>query len=85
MVYKLYVLCNSYRHKPTEILTYCGLVMPYKIWVNNGSGDDLLPDGTKQLPAPILTCHKRGFLVFTCEKQLDKLCFSVFHPKISFE
>ena len=28
------------------------------IWVNIGSGNDLLPDGTKPLPAPILTNHQ---------------------------
>ena len=42
------------------ILTPCGLVTP--IWhqsslVNIGSGNGLLPDGTKSLPEPILTDH----------------------------
>ena len=26
-----------------------------EIWVNNGSGNGLLPDGTKPLPEPMLT------------------------------
>ena len=28
-----------------------------EIWVNIGSGSDLLPDGTKSLPEPMLTYH----------------------------
>ena len=68
MIHELYVLCHSYRHKPTEILTNCGLVMPYEIWVNNGSGNDLLPDGTKPLPVSILTYHQSSSVIFTCEK-----------------
>ena len=32
------------------------LVTPYtEIWVNTGSGNGLLPDGTKPLPGPMLT------------------------------
>ena len=34
--------------------------MVAKIWVNIGSGNDLLPEGTKPLPEPILTYHKYG-------------------------
>ena len=29
--------------------------MATKIWVNIGSGNDLLPDSTKPLPEPMLT------------------------------
>ena len=32
--------------------------MPTLIWVNIGSGNGLLPDGTKPLPEPILTDHQ---------------------------
>ena len=39
------------------ILTHWGLVMP-QIWVNIGSGNGLLPDGTKPLPEPMLTYHQ---------------------------
>ena len=41
-------------------LTHCGLLTPYvdKIWVNIGSGNGLLPDGTKPLPEPMLTYHQ---------------------------
>ena len=31
--------------------------MATKIWVNIGSGNGLLPDGTKPLPGPMLTDH----------------------------
>ena len=40
------------------LVTHCGLVMPYgEIWVDMGLGNGLLPDGTKSLPAPMLTHH----------------------------
>ena len=32
---------------------------PYdEIWVNIGSGNGLVPDGTKPLPEPMLTYHQ---------------------------
>ena len=34
--------------------------MVTEIWVNIGSGNGLLPDGTKPLPEPMLTYHKDG-------------------------
>ena len=33
-----------------------GLVATW-IWVNIGSDNGLVPDGTKPLPEPMLTCH----------------------------
>ena len=30
------------------------------IWVNIGTGNAFLPDGTKPLPAPVLTYHRLG-------------------------
>ena len=42
------------------VLTHWGLVMPYgdrDPWVNIGSGNGLLPGGTKPLPEPMLTNH----------------------------
>ena len=36
-------------------------------WVNIGSGNDLLPDGTKPLPEPMLT-HQRCTVAFTWEQ-----------------
>ena len=32
--------------------------MATQIWVNDGSGNGLLPDGTKPLPEPMLTYHQ---------------------------
>ena len=36
--------------------------------VNTGSGNGLLPDGTKPLPEPMLTNHQWGLVVFTWEQ-----------------
>ena len=40
-------------------LTHCGLGTPYRDieMVNIGSGNGLLPDGTKPLPEPVSTSH----------------------------
>ena len=38
--------------------------MATEIWVNIGSGNGLLPDGTKPLPEPMFTYHKYGPLTF---------------------
>ena len=48
-------------------LTHCVLVMPYGQikWVNIGSGNGLVPDGTKPLPEPMLTYHQWGPVTFT--------------------
>ena len=45
---------------------HCGLVTPYGdiILVNNGSGNGLLPDGTKPLPEPMFTYHEYGPVAF---------------------
>ena len=34
--------------------------MATEIWVSIGSGNGLLPDGTKPLPEPMLTYYKYG-------------------------
>ena len=34
------------------------IYMVTKIWVNIGSGNGLVPDGTKPLPEPMLTYHQ---------------------------
>ena len=41
-------------------VTHCGLVMQMVsgIWVTIGSGNGLLPDGTKPSPEPMLTYHQ---------------------------
>ena len=50
--------CVNFLDMPSiQILTHWGLVMPY-IWVNIGSGNGLLPGGTKPLPEPMLTNHQ---------------------------
>ena len=38
------------------------------IWVNIGSSNGLLPDGTKPLPEPMLTYHQWSFVVFTLQQ-----------------
>ena len=44
------------------------------IWVNIGSGNGLLPNGTKPLPEPSLTCHQYGSVAcFTAIDQVDIL------------
>ena len=46
--------------------------MPYcdidQDWLNFGSSNDLLPDGTKPLPKPIMTSHRRCSVAFTREQ-----------------
>ena len=39
--------------------------MATSVWVNIGSGNGLLPDGTKPLPEPMLTYHQLGRVAFT--------------------
>ena len=43
-----------HRHTEENELTHWPLVTPW-IWVNIGSGNGLLPDGTKPSPEPVLT------------------------------
>ena len=50
------------------LFIHCGLViymyMVIEIWNNNDSDNGLLPDGTKQLPEPMLTWCERGLVAF---------------------
>ena len=46
--------------------------MATQIWVNIGTGNDLLPDGTKPLPEPMLTYHKYGPVAITQELFYNK-------------
>ena len=46
-----------------KVLIHYGLVTP-EILVNTGSGNGLLPDGTKPLPEPMLTSHQQDPLAF---------------------
>ena len=54
MIDKLYIVIFE------EKLTHWGRVMPYgdSDLVNIGSGNGLLPDGTKPLPEQMLTYHQ---------------------------
>ena len=38
--------------------------MVTEIWINIGSGNGLLPDGTKPLPEPMLTDHQLSPVTF---------------------
>ena len=38
-----------------------------EIWVNIGSGNGLLPHGTKPLPEPMLTYHHKGPMAILLE------------------
>ena len=51
---------GKYWDSTSYVLTHCGLVTPYgdRDLVNIGSGNGLLPDGTKPLPEPMLTYHQ---------------------------
>ena len=40
----------------------CSGLVVTSIWVNIGSGNGLLPDGTKPLPEPVLTNHSWGLV-----------------------
>ena len=44
--------------------------MVTEIWVNTGSGNGSLPDGTKPLPEPMLTYHQRGSVGMAWEQYL---------------
>ena len=49
--------------------------MATKIWVNIGSGNGLVPDGTKPLPEPMLTYHQSDPMTITwrqCHRSYPK-------------
>ena len=46
--------------------------------VNIGSGNGLLPDGTKPLPDPVLTTHQWLAAVMTCKKFQKKFSIYLF-------
>ena len=49
---------------PVNSLWPSDAIWRQEIWVNIGSGNGLLPDGTKPLPEPILTYHYQGPVIF---------------------
>ena len=64
-------MCVPHREKN------CGLVMPYgdRTLVNIGSGNGLVPDGTKPLPEPMLTDHQWSPMTFILG-QFHKRCLN---------
>ena len=59
--------CVQWSHLIMQcILTHWSLMMPQvtRIWVNIGSGNDLLPDGAKPLPEPMLIYNQEGPTAF---------------------
>ena len=59
-IYFLSYPSNESNFLGTNELTHYGLVTPSQILVNIGSGNGLLPDGTKPLPEPMLNYRKYG-------------------------
>ena len=55
--------------------------MATEIWVDIGSGNGLLPDGTKPLPEPMLTDHQWGSGTFILG-QFHKICLN--HQSLKF-
>ena len=56
--------------------------MATEIWVNIGSGNGLLPDGTKPLPEPKLTDHQWSPVTFILgqdmpQPSITKICFKI--------
>ena len=47
-----------------RIVTYWGHMVT-EIWINIGSGNGLLPDGTKPLPESMLTYNQWGIVALT--------------------
>ena len=47
--------------------------MATKIWVNFGSGNGSLPDGTKQLREPMLTYQHYGLMTFIRRHYHEKI------------
>ena len=68
---RLFLLMIHLRPIP---LTHWGVVTPEN-WVNIGSGNGLLPDGTKPLPEPMLTDHQWSPVTFILG-QFHKRCLN---------
>ena len=69
LVLQLFISSGGWYHIKQDVfweyhcLTHCGLV----IWINIGSGNGLLPDGTKPLPELMLTYHQWGVVAFAAK------------------
>ena len=64
-----------------RLSTHCSPVT--QIWVNIGSGNGLLPYGTKPLPEPMLTYHQRCSLAFTWEQSHAQVLMNLIHNMCS--
>ena len=51
-------------------------------WVNIGSGNGLLPDGTKPLPEPMLTYHQRALSWEDLKISISKITFLESHSDL---
>ena len=51
--------------------------MATEIWVNIGSGNGLLPDGTKPLPEPMLTDHQWSPVTSILGPSVNKICLKI--------
>ena len=58
--------------------------MATEIWVNIGSGNGLLPDGTKPLPERMLIHHQLGSLAFiwVLQPSITKISWKITFQKI---
>ena len=63
--------------------------MATKSWVNFGSGNGLLPDGTKYLPKPLLTNHQWSSVIFHSGlfyrkwlRYVSKICLKIRESKL---
>ena len=56
------------------------------IWVHIGSGNVVLPDGTKPLPEPMLTYSSRGIIIrgYEDSNQLNKIEHCIFKTTYRF-
>ena len=59
--------------------------MVMDILVNIGSGNGLVPNGTKPLPEPMLACHEYGSVTFNWDKFYSKHSLYMTIHKVGLE
>ena len=59
--------------------------MATEIWVNIGSGNGLMPDGTKPLPEPMLTNDQWDVVTFTHLIAISHKILKIFIVEISLK
>ena len=57
-------MCSDFWDYTFKLIVAWWQQMATEIWVNIGSGNGLLPDGTKPLPEPVLTDHQWSPVTF---------------------